>query len=457
MGTTRNKLSTRLLQMVAVTVLGGLMFAAKRLVHAEHNLGNYDIVAALGLLLICGTLVGELLETVRIPHLTAYLAVGVVAGQYVLKLVDHAAVERLQTFNTLALALIAFAGGAELKLDLVKRSLRSLSASALTQCVLVFIGATAVFIAVTPLLPFARGQALAIVIGVALLWGVLSITRSPAATLAILSQTRAQGPLATFSLAFVMLSDVLVIVIASTVIALVKPMLDPGAALSLDSLRHLGHEILGSISLGTSLGLVMVAYLKFVHRQILVVLVALGFGFTEILNFLNLDPLLTFLVAGFLIQNLSEQGEKLLHAIEDMGSIVYVIFFATAGAALDIPLLRKLWLVAIILFLGRVLLTMGANRLAGRMAGDPLVLKRWGWTGLVAQAGVVLGLAVTIERAFPKFGPPFRALAVATVALNQLVGPILFKAALDLNGETAREPARSRSSLMPPPGEPTEA
>jgi len=424
------------------------MFGAKRYVRPDHE-GGIDMIAALGLLLTCGTLVGELLEELRIPHLTAYLAVGVVAGPYVLNLVNRATVDRLQTLNTLALALIAFAGGAELKIDLVKKSLKSLSASALTQCLFVFVGATAVFAAATPLLPFTKTQAAVTVAGVALLWGVLSITRSPAATLAILSQTRAQGPLATFSLAFVMLSDVLVIVIASTVIALVKPMLEPGATLSFSALDHLGHEILGSISLGTSLGLLMVAYLRFVDRQILLVLVALGFGFTEILNFLNLDPLLTFLVAGFLVQNLSKQGDKLLHAIEDMGSIVYVVFFATAGAALDLPLLRKLWLVAVILFLGRVLLTIGANRIACRMAKDPPVLKRWGWTALVAQAGVVLGLAVSIERAFPKFGPPFRALAIATVALNQLVGPILFKVALDMTGESARDPEPSRSSLAP--------
>lgn len=425
------------------------MFAAKRLLRFEHSTSNYEIIAALGLLLTCGTLVGEVLEELKIPHLTAYLAVGVVAGPYVLKLVNTETVERLQTFNTLALALIAFAGGAELKIDLVKRSVRSLSASAFTQCALVFIGATAIFLAVTPLLPFTRAQAIATVAGVALLWGVLSITRSPAATLAILSQTRAQGPLATFSLAFVMLSDVLVIVIASAVIAMVKPLLEPGATLSLESLQHLGHEILGSVALGTSLGLVMIFYLKFINRQFIVVLLALGFGFTEILHFLNLDPLLTFLVAGFLVQNLSAQGEKLLHSIEDMGSIVYVVFFATAGAALDLPLLRKLWLVAVILFLGRVILTIVANRIAGRMANDPPVLRRWGWTGLVAQAGVVLGLAVTIERAFPRFGPPFRALAIATVALNQLVGPILFKLALDATGETSREAERSRSSMMP--------
>ncbi len=448
--TRRATLSTRLLQVFALCVLGGVMYAAKRFTRLDDSRHGIDIIAALGLLLTCGTLVGEVLEEFRVPHLTAYLGVGVVAGPYVLNLVGHATVERLQTVNTLALALIAFAGGAELKLELVKRSVRSLSASAVTQCVLVFIGATVVFTAVTPLLPFTRAQAMVTIVGIALLWGVLSITRSPAATLAILSQTRAQGPLATFSLAFVMLSDVLVIVIATTVIALVKPLLEPGAVLSVRALDHLGHELLGSLALGTSLGLMMIVYLRFVHKQIVLVLVALGFGFTEVLDFLNLDPLLTFLVAGFLVQNLSGQGEKLLHAIEDMGSIVYVVFFAIAGAALDLRLLKQLWLVAVILFLGRVILTMGANRIAGRMANDPPVLRRWGWTGLVAQAGVVLGLAVTIERAFPHFGPPFRALAIATVALNQLVGPILFKFALDATGESARGPEPSRPSLRPP-------
>ncbi|HSQ66956.1 MAG TPA: cation:proton antiporter [Polyangiaceae bacterium] len=441
--------ATRILQVLAIAALGGVAYGAQHL--SRHGQTSLGTISALGLLLICGTLAGELLEAFRIPHLTAYLGVGVVAGPYLLNLVDHETVDSLQTVNTLALALIAFAGGAELRLDLVKRSLRSLSASALTQCILVLFGAAAIFAVVSPMLPFARG-ALASMLAIAMLWGVLSITRSPAATLAILSQTRAQGPLATFSLAFVMLSDVVVIVIASAVIALVKPFLEPGTAFSIESLGHLGHEIVGSVSLGTSLGLLMVAYLRFVNKQILVVLVALGFGFTEIINYLRLDPLLTFLVAGFLIQNLSGQGEKLLHAIEDMGSVVYVVFFATAGAALDLPLLRKLWVVALILFAGRVILTVGAHRLACRMADDPPVLKRWGWTGLVAQAGVVLGLAVTIERAFPTFGPPFRALAIATVALNQLVGPILFKLALDTAGESSQTPEPSRPSLYPSPG-----
>ncbi|HEY1954281.1 MAG TPA: cation:proton antiporter [Polyangiaceae bacterium] len=440
---------TRLLQLAAIAICGGLAYATEHVTrHAYDSLG---VVLALGLLLICGTLAGGLLEALRIPHLTAYLAVGVIAGPYAIRLIDRQTVDSLQTVNTLALALIAFAGGAELRIADVRRSLRSLSAAAFTQCILVFVGGAIIFAAVSPLVSFIRGASIAMIVGVSLLWGVLSITRSPAATLAILSQTRARGPLTNFSLSFVMLSDVLVIVIATTVIALVKPMLDPSTTLSLDVFNHLGHEIIGSVSLGTTLGLLMVLYLRLVNKQIPIVLVGLGFGFTEVVNYVRLDPLLTFLVAGFLIQNLSNQGEKLLHAIEDMGAVVYVVFFATAGAGLDVPLLRRLWPVALVLFLGRLLLTVGVNRISCRIAKDPPVLQRWGWTGLVSQAGVVLGLAISIARAFPSFGPAFRALAIATVALNQLIGPILFKLALDATGESARDPEPSRSMRPPAP------
>jgi Kef-type K+ transport system membrane component KefB len=157
------------------------------------------------------------------------------------------------------------------------------------------------------------------------------------------------------------------------------------------------------------------------------------------------------MVAGFIVRNMSKQGGKFLHAIEQTGSIVYVIFFATAGADLDIPLLQKLWPVALILAGSRALITWVAAFLAGRFANDPPVLRRWGWSGLVSQAGLALGLGVIIARDFPTFGPYFRALAIATVAINEMIGPVLFKLALDRAGETSRVQAPSFPSMPPPP------
>ncbi len=444
-------LSTRGLQVIGLAASFALLWYTMRL--APHA-GTVANIAALGLFLMGGTLASELLEPLRIPHLTAYLAVGIVGGPYVLHLVSQESVDSLQSVNGLALALIAFAGGAELRLDMLKKSVRSLAWATVMQCFLVLVGMTLVFLAASPLVPFANSGGMKMLIGIALLEGVLAITRSPSAALGILSQTRAQGPIANFTLAFVMLSDVVVIVLAATVITLVKPLVEPGASFSMTALNHLGQEIIGSVALGTSLGLLIVAYLKFIKRNFLVVLVALGFGFTEVIKYLGFEPLLTFLMAGFLVQNLSKEGEKLLHAVEDTGSVVYVLFFATAGADLDLPLLKRLWPAALILFMGRVLLTVGANTLSTRIAKDPPSLRRLGWSGLVSQAGVALGIASSIAVANPGFGAGFRALAIATVALNEMMGPIMFKASLDATGESSSEPEPSRHdvySSIPPP------
>src|SRR5690606_22602260 len=149
-----------------------------------------------------------------------------------------------------------------------------------------------------------------------------AISRSPSATLGVLSQTRAKGPLTTFTLGFVMSSDVVVVVLLAGAIGVARSLMDPGAVVSLQAFGALGHEILGSVSVGTTLGLVLAAYLKLIGRQLLVVLIALGFGATEVLRYLHFDPVLAFLVAGFVVQNLSKQGERFMHAIEGTSSIV---------------------------------------------------------------------------------------------------------------------------------------
>jgi Kef-type K+ transport system membrane component KefB len=235
-----------------------------------------------------------------------------------------------------------------------------------------------------------------------------------------------------------MTSDIIVAILVSLALSVVRTLIEPGSGLSMESFHELGHEILGSVSLGTTLGLILSLYLWLVGSQLLVVLIALGFGLTEGLHYLRFEPLLAFMVAGFVVANFSQQGGKLLSAIDQAGSVVYVVFFATAGAHLDIPLLKKLWPFALYLTATRALVAWAVHRLSSTIVREEPVVKKWGWSCLVSQAGLTLGIAVLIEKAFPSFGPGFRALAIAAVAINELVGPVLFKLALDRTGESGR-------------------
>ena len=433
-GSRKGSLLLRVQQIVVLAVMFALLWAATRTVPTVR--GSLAAIAATGFLLLVGTLASELLEPLKIPHLTAYILVGIIAGPYVLDLVDHETVIQVNKTNPLALALIALAGGAELRIAELRKAARSLAWATLMQSVVVMVLAGGAFAAVSPLLPFLHGSPVNMIIGMSLLWGVIAITRSPSATLGVLSQTRAQGPIARATLATVMTSDVVVLVVLATTLTLTKPLLEAGATLSASAFRELGREILGSVSLGTTLGLLLVVYLRFVNRSLALVLLVLGLGFTEVLRYLHFEPLLTFLVAGFIVQNLSQQGEKFLHGIEGLGSLVYVVFFAAAGAHLEIPVLQKLWPIALLLCVTRALSTLFAHRVGARLADDEPVVKKWGWSGLVSQAGIALGIGVVVERNVPSIGPGIRSLVLATVAINEMIGPILFKLALDRSGES---------------------
>ncbi len=441
--------SARITQAAGLVVVFGVLLIATRVVpEARSAVGT---VAGLGFLLLAGTLTSEITEVVGFPHLLGYLLAGLVSGPYVLHLIDHDTVSKLAPVDTLALCLISLAGGAELRVATLRETARSLTWAIGLQTVITFLVSAGGFLALNRYIPTSGSLTTAAVVGVSLLWGALAITRSPAALLGIFAQTQAKGPLSTFSLAFVMLSNVVGILVAATTIVFARPLIDPATGLSLNDLTVLSKEVSGAVALGTTLGLLLSGYLRVVGGKLLVVLLAMGVGLSELLRYIQFDAMLTFLVAGFVVANLSDQGPKLLSEVERTGAVVYVVFFALTGAHLEVPLLIKLWPIAIALCATRALATVGAARLSSRFAEDTPMVRKWGWSALVSQAGLALGISLVIIRAFPQIGENFRSLVIATVGINEVVGPVLFKLGLDRAGETGRGLATAATSEPGPP------
>ncbi|MFN7131723.1 MAG: cation:proton antiporter [Myxococcales bacterium] len=396
-------------------------------------------VAALGLLLLGGDLLAELVERLKLPHLTGYLLAGVLVGPHVLGTISARTVEQLSLVNALALSLIALSAGAELTLELLRRGLGSLVIATLSQILLALPLAAASFLLARPFLPFLDGMELPAALGVALLWGVLSVSRSPAVTLGLIAQVRPDGPLTRYSLSLVIAFDIVVLVLFAVAIQVARTLLDPGAGFELSSLAGVGEELIGSIAAGTTLGLLVVAYLRIVGRQLILFLVVMSYGVAQFASYFHYDSLLLFVTAGFVVANVSHQGEKLLEAVSQGGRVVYVLFFANAGAHLDLPLLGRMWPIALSLAAARVVATVVAQRVGSRIAKDPEPVRRYGWMPLVSQAGVTLGMVVVLASAFAdSFGPGLSALAIAVVGLNEAAGPVLFKIALDRAGETGK-------------------
>ena len=196
----------------------GAMFLAAQARAQTSGAQALLTVASLGFLLVAGDLSAQLLGTLGLPHLTGYLAAGIVAGPYVLRLIPEGSVVQLHYVNGLALSLIAFSAGAELTSEMIRKSARSIGWGVLAQSVVLLLLLSLTFLALSPLMVFLHGQPLRAVIGVALLWGVVAVVKSPAAVLGVLAETDAGGPLTSYSIAMVVLLDVVVLVLFQLVV-----------------------------------------------------------------------------------------------------------------------------------------------------------------------------------------------------------------------------------------------
>jgi Kef-type K+ transport system membrane component KefB len=167
---------------------------------------------------------------------------------------------------------------------------------------------------------------------------------------------------------------------------------------------------------------------------------------SEVGGRLALDPLIVALSAGLFVENVTRTGaSELVHDIESASLPVYVVFFALAGALLDLATLRSVAVPAVVLVFARALgMFLGARIAAKRSDAEPAVA-RWTFVGLLPQAGLALALALMIPKVFPSLGAGASALIVGIVGMNELVMPVVLRWGLIRAGE-------ARPSPPPEPG-----
>jgi len=145
---------------------------------------------------------------------------------------------------------------------------------------------------------------------------------------------------------------------------------------------------------------------------------------------LHVELLLTGVAAGFVIENLSAAGDRMIQGIRSVAVVIFAFFFTIAGAGLDLGSLLRFGPAAVALFLVRIFLTRLGTRKGMQWAGASDEVRERAWLGLVSQGGVSLGLVLLIEDAFPVVGAGVVALAMAVIIGNILGGPILLGRAL---------------------------
>jgi Kef-type K+ transport system membrane component KefB len=422
-----------------VIILLLLLGAMQLIVPLGAARGSSQVLLTFGFLILAAYTIGEVATSIRLPRIVGYLAAGVVFGPSVLNTVTAQTHQELEPVGSLAIALIAFLAGAELRWSEVRERGRTIGKILFSEFTLSFVAIALLMILMRDWIPFLRDSETNQVIAFSMLFAAIAVVHSPAVTMALLTETGARGPVARTTLGVVLVSDVVVVLLFSGVLALARYLVPPGGAdAAAVSLGGIAWEIGGAVLIGSLLGGAVAVYLRFVQRELFLFAIIVAFFGAEIARLTHVETLLTLLTAGFVMENVSREGEGeiLRHAMERSAAPVFVVFFALAGAEMALREVVSLWFLIIPIVLVRAAAMWLGTQLGARWAHASRE-GRYVWMGLISQAGVAIGLASVVVQVYPSRGAQIQTVFLAVLAINQTLGPILFRHALSRSGELA--------------------
>ena len=425
-----------MIPLFVLAALAGLMHAARSFAPTTLTTGGTEL--AFGFLLLTAFFTARVVNRFGLPKLTGYIGAGILVGPDVLGLIDKPMIGQLKLLGGAATAILALSAGAELNLRAIRPLFRIIRRVAIWAVLGSMIVLAATLVVLRPLIPFRGGlprEHAAVVAGTI---AIALTAQSPAVVMAIIGETRADGTLTKLILALVVVADLAVIVtygIASAAATAVgSGNVDVGTAVG-----GIAWEVFGSLGVGIFIGFVFGQFIIHVETGAGLFAVMMCFVVAEIGNAIHLDPLIIALAAGIWLENVSRaDARKMIDGFDQASLPVYLVFFALAGAKLD---LTKL--VALALPVGIIVATRGTafflgTRIATRGPDVDPVVRRLAWIGLLPQAGLALALAELVRRTFPAFGDAAFALVVGVVATNEMVAPVLLRIAFLRSGEAGK-------------------
>lgn len=385
-----------------------------------------DLLLKICIVMIVGIVGGKIANIFKLPNVSGYLVAGLFLGPSFFKFVSAGDTETLSIISELALAIIAFSIGSEFIIKDMRKLGKSIVIITLAEVVFA-IGA--VFFIM--FFVFKQSFAFSIVIG------AMSAATAPAATLLVMRQYNAHGPVTRTILPVVALDDVFGIIAFGIAMSLAKLSISTEAFSLSQMIIDPMVEIGGSIVLGFILGLILTAVSKRSKgRDELQVasLAAIGIA-TGLSTILALSPLLTCIMMGTTLVNMMQNSNRVFESVNDFASPVYVLFFTLAGASLDLSIFVQIGMMGVAYVIARA-----AGKMFGAWVGaksvnaDPMVTKYLG-LGLLPQGGISIGLLVLVRQQLPQYAMAISSIIMFSVLIYEVSGPIFAKIAIEKAGE----------------------
>ncbi len=410
-----------------------------------------EALLSLSISLIAGLLLSRLAKLAKLPAVTAYLVAGILVGPYVLGafgvpgigFISMADVKHYSIICDVALGFIAFSIGNEFRLAQLKKIGKQATIVGIFQAVFTTLLVDAVLIALHFAMPDTLSLEAAIVLG-----AVASAT-APAATLMVVKQYKAKGPVTDILLPVVALDDAVGLVLFAISFGVARAMNAGTVSITAVVVEPI-LEVVLSLALGATMGFIFNFCERFFHSRSKRLSVSVGFVFLTIaltkLTFniggihIAFSSLLTCMMLGTIFCNVCDFSEELMERVDRWTAPLFVLFFVLSGAELELSVFSNLLMVIIglVYIISRSVGKCSGAYISAKMAGcNDNIVKYLGIT-LLPQAGVALGMAMKAKE-FGEIGEMVATITLFAVLIYELVGPMLTKIALLKAGDIQPE------------------
>lgn len=409
-----------------------------------------ELLMTVAVSLLAGLLMSRLAKVLKLPAVTGYLVAGLLIGPFLLgRLGSHGVgfqtmdqVERLKPISEVALGFIAFAIGNEFRLCQLKAIGRQAAVVAVIQALAATVFVDAALLVLHLILPDK------ITVPVAITLGAVAAATAPAATLMVVNQYKAKGPLVDILLPIVALDDAVGLIVFAISFGIAKSLSGGGGISVISVLINPLLEVIASFLLGSALGLVYTLLERFFHSRSKRLCVAITFVIIAVslsmLEFklgaeveIGFSSLLVCMMLGTVFCNICPSSEELMAKTDRWTAPLFVLFFVISGAELDLSVFAQ----GAVVLAGIVYIVFrSAGKILGARFSSKLVhcsptIQKWLGLTLLPQAGVALGMSITVAEELGAEGAIIRSIVLFSVLIYELVGPLLTKIALTKAGE----------------------
>ena len=397
-----------------------------------------NLILAIGIMIIAGFFGGMVVNRFKFPRITGYIIVGMLLSPSVLHIVSEETIGSLDIITTIVLGVIAYSIGGSLRWESIRKLGKSIAWIIPFESLGAWLLVTLTIALLSPLiLTIPNASFSQTYFPMALVIGAMACATAPAATMAVIQEYRAKGPLTTILLAVVALDDAVAVIAFAIALHISQPLATGVGGISVYHMVAVPFlEIVGSIAIGVVFGFVLVYIAKLVTTRPLLLVLVLGIimlciGVTDLLG---ISSILANMVLGFIVINRAKRNKMFL-VIDDIEDVMFAVFFVLAGMHFNFMVIETAGILAILIVLGRFSGKYLGASIGAVISHAPGTVRKYLGLALLPKAGVTIGLALLAKSAFPTFGAIMFNGILASVIINELIAPPLTKYAIFKAGE----------------------